>query len=298
MTSKAASPTFGDVKALNNLTRQLKSQPVKLQFWSLTRPQRIIGFLDGSYRNNEDGFHNEAWQCSYQNRVSDQQKTECHMEVWLCPSQTQKGFPSWFRRLKWCDLYRTENSLDEGSSIWTVHWGQARKGRWGTGGDLSWTKHEERSPLYTCNAYKVQKPSGTDKLVAEQNIVSVEIALLFSTILILLSLRQLFLAVCDMHHTFLQWVQSWRVAPTQFLSSTSFWKWSDVKVSDEEGICPATWRSCFSLRIQTLVFRCTRSMCTLPATRHRLNAITLETSSEPWSAVATMGTMVEIPTVQ
>ena len=30
--SKAASPTIGDVKALNKLARQLKSQPVKLQF--------------------------------------------------------------------------------------------------------------------------------------------------------------------------------------------------------------------------------------------------------------------------
>ena len=34
----AASPTIGDVKALNKLARQLKSEPVKLQFWPLTRP--------------------------------------------------------------------------------------------------------------------------------------------------------------------------------------------------------------------------------------------------------------------
>ena len=53
--SKAASPTTGDVKALNKLARQLESQPVKLQFWLLTGPLRIIGFLDASYRNNEDG---------------------------------------------------------------------------------------------------------------------------------------------------------------------------------------------------------------------------------------------------
>ena len=51
----AASPTNGDVKALNKLARQLKSQPVKLQFWPLTGPLRILGFLDASYRNNEDG---------------------------------------------------------------------------------------------------------------------------------------------------------------------------------------------------------------------------------------------------
>ena len=53
--AKVASPTIGDVKALNKLARQLKPQPVKLQFWPLTRPLRIIGFPDASYRNNEDG---------------------------------------------------------------------------------------------------------------------------------------------------------------------------------------------------------------------------------------------------
>ena len=37
--SKAASPTIGDVN--NKLARQLKSQPVKLQFWPLTRPLGI-----------------------------------------------------------------------------------------------------------------------------------------------------------------------------------------------------------------------------------------------------------------
>ena len=43
------------MKAYNELTRQLKSLPVKLQFWPLTGPLRIIGFLDASYRTNEDG---------------------------------------------------------------------------------------------------------------------------------------------------------------------------------------------------------------------------------------------------
>ena len=38
--SRAASPTIGDVKALSKLARQLKSQPVKLQFWPLTGPLR------------------------------------------------------------------------------------------------------------------------------------------------------------------------------------------------------------------------------------------------------------------
>ena len=51
----SASPTMGDVKALHKLARQLKSQPVKLQFWPLTGPLRIIGFPYASNRNNEDG---------------------------------------------------------------------------------------------------------------------------------------------------------------------------------------------------------------------------------------------------
>ena len=42
--SKAASPTIGNVKVLNKLATQLKSQPVKLQFCPLTGPLRIIAF--------------------------------------------------------------------------------------------------------------------------------------------------------------------------------------------------------------------------------------------------------------
>ena len=37
------------MKALIKLARQLKTQQVKLQFWPLTGPLRIIGFLDASY---------------------------------------------------------------------------------------------------------------------------------------------------------------------------------------------------------------------------------------------------------
>ena len=53
--SMTASPTIGDVKALNKFARQLKSQSANLQFWPLTGPLRTIGFPDASYRNNEDG---------------------------------------------------------------------------------------------------------------------------------------------------------------------------------------------------------------------------------------------------
>ena len=53
--SKAASPTIADEKTLNKLARQLKSQPVKLQFWPLTRPLTIIACPGAFYRHNEDG---------------------------------------------------------------------------------------------------------------------------------------------------------------------------------------------------------------------------------------------------
>ena len=49
------SPTVGDVKSLNKLERQLKSLPLKPQYWPLTGPLRILAFLDASYRNNDDG---------------------------------------------------------------------------------------------------------------------------------------------------------------------------------------------------------------------------------------------------
>ena len=48
---QVASPTIGDVKSLNKLARQIKSQPVKLQYWPLTGPLGILGFLDASHRN-------------------------------------------------------------------------------------------------------------------------------------------------------------------------------------------------------------------------------------------------------
>ena len=53
--SKAAFPTIGDVKFLIKLARQLKTQPLKLQFWPLTGPLRINEFLGVTYRNNEGG---------------------------------------------------------------------------------------------------------------------------------------------------------------------------------------------------------------------------------------------------
>ena len=129
--SRAASPTIGNVKALNKLARQLKSQPVKLSVlathrivenncisWCLLPKQRrwifterhgsvpgritwadvkkteqhmeasltdweYLDFLMPPTKITKTDLHKEAWQCSNQNRVTDQQRTECHMEVWL-----------------------------------------------------------------------------------------------------------------------------------------------------------------------------------------------------------------------
>ena len=52
--SRCAS-TIDDVKFLNKLARQIKSQPAQLQYWPLTGPLRILGLPDVPYRNNDDG---------------------------------------------------------------------------------------------------------------------------------------------------------------------------------------------------------------------------------------------------
>ena len=90
-----------------------------------------------------------------------------------CSSWTQKGCFCWFRRLEWCALHRTKNSLDERPSNRTKHLSQSSKGDCKIGGDPNRKEHEGRSPLYSYNAYKVQTPSGSDKLVTEQDTVPV-----------------------------------------------------------------------------------------------------------------------------
>ena len=53
-------------------------------------------------------------------------------------------------RLQWCDLHRTKNSLDKGSSIRIVHSSKTTKGHWWIGGDPSGTKRstikQDRTP--------------------------------------------------------------------------------------------------------------------------------------------------------
>ena len=52
--SASASPRIGDVRALNELVRQARAEPVTLMYWPLRGQCRILGFPDASYRNNSD----------------------------------------------------------------------------------------------------------------------------------------------------------------------------------------------------------------------------------------------------
>ena len=52
--SAASSPTIGNCRELNKLVRQIKSQPVTMNFWPLQGTLRLMGIPDASYKNNED----------------------------------------------------------------------------------------------------------------------------------------------------------------------------------------------------------------------------------------------------
>ena len=54
LASASASPTIGDLRALNKLIRCTKAEPVKLVYRRLQGPCRILGIPDASYRNNSD----------------------------------------------------------------------------------------------------------------------------------------------------------------------------------------------------------------------------------------------------
>ena len=81
-----ASPKIGDVKVLNQLTRQLKSQPVKLQFWPLTGLLRILGFPGVSYRNNVAPAPQEK---PFQVMFAETQHTEQQNELHTCEHKNQ-----------------------------------------------------------------------------------------------------------------------------------------------------------------------------------------------------------------
>ena len=60
--SASASPTIGDIRALNKVARTIRARPVRLHFWPIDRSggqdkqgaARIIGYPDASYRNNSE----------------------------------------------------------------------------------------------------------------------------------------------------------------------------------------------------------------------------------------------------
>ena len=52
--SKASSPTIEDVRGINKTVRTIKSIPLSMRFWPLRGRNRIVGYPDASYCNNED----------------------------------------------------------------------------------------------------------------------------------------------------------------------------------------------------------------------------------------------------
>ena len=52
--SAAAKPTIADVRSINKLVRKIRSEIVCLNYWPLKGHNRIVGYPDASYRNNED----------------------------------------------------------------------------------------------------------------------------------------------------------------------------------------------------------------------------------------------------
>ena len=62
--SASASPTWGSVRALNKLVRQIRATQVELRFFTLKGTLRIMGYPDAAYRNNED-FTSQRGQCIF-----------------------------------------------------------------------------------------------------------------------------------------------------------------------------------------------------------------------------------------
>ncbi len=50
--SAPAAPTIGDVRALNEVVRTVRSMPATLNFWKLEGPLRLLGYPDASFKNN------------------------------------------------------------------------------------------------------------------------------------------------------------------------------------------------------------------------------------------------------
>ena len=141
---RAVSPTISDVKALNKLTRQLKWQPVKLQFWPRTGPLIIIAFLDASHRTMKMDLHREAWQYFYQNCESIPRRMERRMEVLLTTKVKRLREPysqqPWQNCIhSWHVLVHASFSVDCG---WTCQVG-LKKFTWGLTRRTWWQQQEQ-----------------------------------------------------------------------------------------------------------------------------------------------------------
>ena len=103
------------------MTRQLKSQPVKLQFWPLTGPLRMfwISWCLPSETMKID-LHREAWQRFYQNCESIPRRMECHMEVLLTTKGKRSREP--YSQQPWQNCIHSWNVLVHASSSVDCAW--------------------------------------------------------------------------------------------------------------------------------------------------------------------------------
>ena len=115
-TSMTTFSTVEDVRPLNKLTRQIKSQSVKFQICLSTDHWECLDFLMPLTETTMITFHQKAWQCSWQLRASDWQWMVLRMEIWwrLCsPLPWRNCIPSWSA------LNQTSFSVHCG---WTHRW--------------------------------------------------------------------------------------------------------------------------------------------------------------------------------
>ena len=95
----AASPTIGNVKSFNKLARQIK--PVKLQYWPLTGPLRILGFRDASCRNNDDGSSQRGMTVFLaESRERSSRDGMSHESLFDCASQETKKVAELYSLMK------------------------------------------------------------------------------------------------------------------------------------------------------------------------------------------------------
>ena len=62
--SAASSLTISDVKTINTFIRVVRSRPVRLEFWPLKGPARVMGIPDAAYKTMRTSPHREDSACS------------------------------------------------------------------------------------------------------------------------------------------------------------------------------------------------------------------------------------------